>query len=268
MTTTSPQRFARALTAAEALPTPRQLAARIMSSTPGADNGLRAASYEARVSGSSAAASQPEREAERRMERTQTTPLGLDDLRALNRAGTRVLDAIDALAADCLDAGTVDTWEEALHVAHLLNETVHANSCPRNRCDCRSRLEDGLAVGYSLDGWITQFVGAVHDLRAIHRRYSRRAPTRYQQSGLKADEVCEFCALLRPPVYVERQGNLRGCRHCEDIRRKAGEYQPLELLQQYHDHRSGRITQTAYRRALSDWFQSVGARPDVKGSCA
>ena len=266
-----PARFAAALRTAEQLPTPRELAARVMSSTDGAHNGLRAANYEGRVSGGGSNLTQPEREAEARIagkeRRGSHRPDGLDDLIAINRAGTRALDAVDALAAECLDVGTAEDWDDALHTAHLLNETIHAKGCNREGCDCRNRLEDGLAVGYDLTGWVEQFARAVVDLRAVHRRYTRRAPTRWEQSDLGADEVCEFCARLKPPRYVERQGKLRGCRHCEDMRRRAGEYMPLDLLQTYYDHQAGQVTQTKYRRALAEWYRDCGVRPDVKG-CA
>jgi hypothetical protein len=244
---------------------------RVMSSTDGAHNGLRAASYEGRVSGTGERSSQPEREAEQRIlkreRRGEHRPDGLDDLLAIRKAGERALDAIDALAAECMDAGTVDSWEEALEVANHLNKTIHANSCTRKDCDCRNPLEDGLAVGYDLTGWVNQFHRSVTDLEAIQRRYSRRAPTRYQQSGLRADEVCEFCSLLKPPRYEAKQGQARGCRWHEDMRRRTGEYPDQELTRLHHDYVAGRVTQTKYRKALSDWYRDCGVRPDVRG-CA
>lgn len=256
----APTRFARALRIADQTPEPREIARRIMQASPGAHNGLRAASYDGKVKGGTSA-SHPERVAEQR--ETARAVTELDHLRKVSKAGLSAMDAIAALNAECADGGSPDTWDEALKIGMLLTEKQHPPPAPDesadwvqhhpDHCSCLSLIEAACSVGRQIDPWADRFHRAVVDLRKLHRHYLPRPATRWEQireSGLRADEICDICAGLDPPVYIAmRNKQFLLCRHCNDLRLEGGE-RPTREVKQAHHHGS----QLDYRRALSRWL--------------
>lgn len=241
-------RLAKAIHRAIALPVPAAIARTILASTAGAHNGLRAATYEARVRGTGIDSdsnddqvhlTQTERLAAARIDGTHSHRIELDHLRNLSRASQRFVDGIGALDAICLDAPPPDTWDQAVHEANLLCEAGYVTAA--------------LDVGHNVTGWINQVCAAVDTIAAIHTRYQPHQATRWQQikeSGIRADEVCDVCASVTPPVYVvARNKAFLLCRHCNDLRLEGGERPTREVKQAYH-HGS----QLDYRRALSRWL--------------
>lgn len=258
----APVRFARSLRIADQLPEPRDIARRIMQASPGAHNGLRAASYDGKVKGGSTT-SHPERVAEERTKANTATEL--DHLRRVSKSGLNALDAVAALNAECVDGGQPDTWDEALKIGMLLLEPQHPQlpSDPEaaaawhathpKGCDCLSLMEAADEVGRELDVWVDRFDRAVKDLRKVHQHYLPHEASRWQQvkeSGIRADEICDICASLDPPVYIAvRNKAFLLCRHCNDLRLEHGERPTREVKQAYHHSDS----QLDYRRALSRW---------------
>jgi hypothetical protein len=273
----APTRLTRALRIADQTPEPRDIARRIMQASPGAHNGLRAASYDGKVKGGSSG-SHPERLAEIRDPAFATEKKGkptakpnaaateLDHLRKVSKAGLDAMDAIAALNAECADGGSPDTWDEALKTATKLLEPIHPNQPadpgeaaewrkvhPSN-CTCVSLMRAADEVGRELGVWVDRFDRAVKDLRKLHQRYQPRPATRWEQireSGIRADEICDICASLDPPVYIAvRNKAFLLCRHCNDLRLEHGERPTRDVKQAFH-HGS----QLDYRRALSRWAE-------------
>jgi hypothetical protein len=257
----APTRLAKALRIADRTPEPRDLARTIMQASPGAHNGLRAASYDGKVSGGTTA-SHPERVAEQR--ETSTAANELEHLRKVSKAGLDAMDAIAALNAECSDGTSPDTWDEAVKIATLLLEKQHPTEPddltaalwrkihPGN-CTCVSLIEAAIEVGRTVDPWVDRFDRAVRELRKIHERYQSRPASRWiqiREEGLRADEICDICASITPPVYVAmRNKAFLLCRHCNDLRLEGGERPTREVKQAFH-HGS----QLDYRRALSRWL--------------
>ena len=243
------QLLAKAVHRAIGLPTPAEIARTILASTTAAHNGLRAATYEARVRGTGVDSdtdddrvhlTTTERLAAARMDGTRDTRTELDQLRNLSRASHRYVDAIGALDAICLDAPPPDTWEEALHDANLLCETGTVTSA--------------LDLGYDVTSWCNQACDSVATIAEIAARYQPRTADRWTQikeSGIRSDEICDTCARCTPPVYVVVRNKKRlACRHCNDLWLEHGERPTTEVKQAYH-HGS----QLDYRRALSRWIE-------------
>lgn len=242
------QLLAKAVHRAVGLPAPAAIARTILASTTGAHNGLRAATYEARVRGTGVDSdiddnrvrlTVTERLAAARIDGTSDNRNELDHLRNLSRASQRFVDAIGALDAICLDAPPPDTWETALHDANLLCET--------------GTVTAAADLGYDVTGWCHQAAGAVGDVADVHKRYKPHQASRWiqiREDGLRSDEICDICASVTPPVYLAaRNKAFLLCRHCNDLRLEGGERPTREVKQAYHHG-----TQLDYRRALSRWL--------------
>jgi hypothetical protein len=240
-------RLAKAVHRAVGLPTPAAIARTILASTTGAHNGLRAATYEARVRGTGVDSDTDddrvrlttvERLAAARMDRTSDDRTELGHLRDLSRASQRFVDAIGALDAICLDAAPPDTWEQALHDANLLCEVGYVTAA--------------LDIGADVTGWCLQACDSVATVAEVAGWYKPRTATaweRYKRNGGRADEVCEIHAALDPPIFKPKHGIPQLCKTCADLTRLAGQRPPVELVRLLE--RGGQIE---YRNARSRWL--------------
>lgn len=247
MTKSPDLRLAKAVHRAIGLPAPATIARTILASTTGAHNGLRAATYEARVRGTGVDSDTDddrvrltvtERLAAARMDGTRDNRTELGHLRDLSRASQHFVDAIGALEAICLDAPPPDTWEQALHEANLLCEAGYVSAA--------------LDVGADVTSWCNQACDAIDTVSAIATRYQPRSATaweRYKRNGGRADEVCEIHVALDPPMFKPKHGIPQLCKTCADLTRIAGQRPPVELIRILE--RGGQIE---YRNARSRWL--------------
>lgn len=245
--------FAKTASRAMQLPVPAAIARLILASTEAAHNGLRAATYEARTSGTGhdVHLTHPEVGAERRIERgDKDSRRPLDDLRDLSKASERFVDAIAALNAECLDAPPPETWDEAVKDADHLAE--------------HDLIEAALDVGRDVTGWVKQANTATIDIGHVWKRYAPRASTpweRYKRAGGRADEVCDIHVSLKPPMFKRKHGREQLCKTCADLKRTAGQRPPVDLI-----HTLEHGTQLEYRKARSRWFQDLGLRQESQGA--
>jgi hypothetical protein len=168
-------RFRRAVDLALTLPDPVDIYRAILAGSREVDDGLRATGHGGGQSRGGERSSHPERQLERRQPGqfpknddeeadpdaweekrgawNARTDRARDDMLALNRAATRVLDCMATLNAECCDAGQPDTWAEALQDAHLLLET--------------GTLQAAIDVGRHIDATALRFCFAVDTVRAV-----------------------------------------------------------------------------------------------------
>ena len=262
-------RFRSAAAVALTLPSPHRLLVAILASTGATDDGLRAASLDGKVSGSSAGLTQPEREAERRAfgrqlderERERLTAPQRADIAAVAREAERWRVAIATLLAEALDAGCPDMddyeWADAVKDAHLILEHEGGETL-------RAAIDLERDVGAPM----RSATRAIRALLDIHHRYNPHAAdpwTRYRQAGGRIDEICELHASLDPPMFVpKRSGQSKWgqlCEGCERLARRGGEKPPVTLIAKRE--RAGQIE---YRNALSRWLESCDVAPDQRSA--
>lgn len=255
---TPADRFSAAVTLALELPTPEAIWRAILAT---ADDGLRAANYEARVRGGGATAVEdPDTGETYSIHLTTTERTALRDRHddqgeglILSRARERFIDAIAALNAICVDAGAPDSWDDATKDAHILYET--------------GVLQAAIDTGRDVMGWINQTENAVRDVRGVHDRHMPHTPSDTDRL-INGDPICLSHARIgdyeRP-----RHGKLHICKTCYDLLAKVGNpaeqhhdphaWPPIDLLREHADmERTGR--RKDYRTELNLWLERRGAR--------
>jgi len=273
-----PTTFAKAAARAFELPTPRTISRLILASTDGAHNGLRAACYDHHVTGTGAErTTHPERIAESRntdlahdgdtkppkpRQRDYRRPL--DDLRELSKASERFVVSVASLIVEAAsgDPGDMDeyTWDDAVKDAQYLLEVRHDHhpdeDHDRTKCGCIDSIDAAELAGRDIHRYIDGADRSTKTIRAIHCRYLPAPATRWVQireDGLQADEICDTCASLDPPVYIAaRHKEHLACRHCNDLRLEYGERPPRWVKQAFHHG-----TQLEYRKALTAWHAEL-----------
>jgi hypothetical protein len=224
MTRQTVEQFTQAIALAATLPDPADIYRAILAGSREVDDGLRATGHGGGHTSGGERSSHPERQLERRQPGQfptnekheadpdawehkpgtwgQRTDRARDDMLALNKAATRVLDSIATLNAVCCDAGQPDTWAEAIHDANLLAET--------------GMLQAALDVGRNVDADAIRFAHAVDTVRAIRDSWmAHQAP----QSVAEANYVwCLSHARLNLEEKRSTRKLCRWCyRHVEDI---------------------------------------------------
>ena len=250
MKATLSERWIAAANAAVELSTPAEIVDHIRTAD-APDDGLRAGSYEARVRLGHIADSHPERMA---LDPHQAPAIRDEwkrrDEIAVAREGLRFVDAISAINA-ARDHGTADTWDEAVHDAHLLAE-----------------LYDGQWIASAID--LADDMAPYHDTisavdaltRLAHRWGCPHIST--IQERLKHPDVC----LSHARIGVERpvHGALVVCKMCRDLlahwcdprmeHRDPHAWPSNEMLAA-HEHGAT----VEYRRLRAEYLRSHGVRP-------
>lgn len=199
--TTLAERWTAAANASTEISTPSEIVAHIrIADAP--DDGLRASSYEARVRIGHLADSHPERMA---LDPRPTVRVlewwKRDDELAVARQGLRFIDAISAINAE-RDAGTADTWDEAVTDAHLMAE-LHDGEFIRTAID----LADDMTPFHAT-------IGAVDKLTKLAHRWGCPHIATIQER-LRHPDVC----LSHARIDTERPvcGLLVLCKMCRDL---------------------------------------------------
>lgn len=253
---------------------PHHLALTILADSAERRSTLRAATYDAKVSVGARGDAQPERMLELVHD---VLPVDRDNFIALDRAVVKCLDAVSTLNAEAREAGAdwdsdswrTDDWSSMLRDATVLTEPRHvercehrkqcqvtacAEDCPRRKCRCACILEDALAVGRDIDAPVKRFAASVTAITKIRRRYTRRAPTKWEQmreAGHTPDTICDPCASITPPEFHPWDNKGRQCcRWYNDLWNRTGQRPPPELVWAKHH-----APQSTYRARLSKWEQ-------------
>lgn len=242
------ERWVAAVAAAIEMSTPSEIVAAIRSADE-PDDGLRAASYEARITTGHRSDSHPERLA---LEPERVSMIHTwwkrDDTLMVSRQGLAFIDAVSEINA-ARDAGTAGDWDEAIRDANLMAE-----------------LHDGHYIATCID--------LAHDLAPYHaiiRAVQRLTEIAHRwgcphvatiQERLNHPDQC----LSHARIGVERPvcGRLVVCKTCRDWMAEAGLDVPaihrdvdvwptLELLRANEE---GRRVDT--RRERIAWYASIG----------
>lgn len=241
------------------------------------DDGMRASTLEARVSGSGDKTSIQER---RVMDPTLSGP-HLDHMIRLNKHGQRFLDAISELNAEVLDAGTADDWDEAISDAQMMLEVQHGPSERQAAVvvtallygqpttapcvsSCVHRFEMAQAIGRNVEGPVEAARLAVAEVASVADRYFAHAPR--PSDSARSDLWCR--AHLQIGAKRQRDTRLL-CRWCwRQVQDLAVLGDPVELqmkpdlwpddpmLRAHVDQRYRDVG--AYRR---DWLLRLGVDP-------
>lgn len=258
------ERWVAAAEAAVELSVPSEIVAHIRAAD-APDDGLRAASYEARVRSGHLTDSHPERlvwathevlagkiqrtKAEHRVRDSWKR----DDEIRVSRHGLRFIDAISAINA-ARDHGTVDTWDEAVKDAGLMAE-LHASQFISSAIDTADDLDPYHAT--------IRAVGALTKL--AHRWGCPHIAT--IQERLRHPDVC----LSHARVGIERPvcGQLVVCKMCRDKIADWG-----DPLKEHRDpdawpwaelltaNETGQ--RSDYRRLNAEYLASHGVSPHVR----
>lgn len=224
-------RFATAVDLALTLPHPTEIYRAIMSGSSEVDDGLKGTSYDSDRTTGGTSSSHPERMLARKHPGQfpkdagsekypdwedepgtwgARTDRARDDLLHLRRATDRVLDAVSALVAECIDAGTPDDWEDALKAAHTLHDAGY--------------LAAAIDVGRNVDGWALRFIHGIDTVRAIRDSWMAHTLDASDLGLVKAHRWCRSHERVKDakgkPLEKARDTALlcRWCyRHVEDL---------------------------------------------------
>ena len=207
MSSTLAERWVAAVNAAIELSSPAEIVAHIRTAD-APDDGLRAATYEARIRNGHVGDSHPERLA---LDPHHTPAIRdawkRDDEIAVARAGLAFIDAISAINAT-RDQGTADDWDEAITIANVLAE-----------------LHDGHHIATAIDladdhSPYHATIRAVTTLTRLAHRWGCPHIATIQER-LAHPDVC----LSHARIGIERpvHGRLAVCKTCRDILAKWGD---------------------------------------------
>lgn len=246
------ERWIAAVAAALELSTPAEIVAHIRTAD-APDDGLRAASYEARIKHGHLGDSHPER----MVLDPQRAPAvrdswKRDDEIAVARAGLAFMDAIAAINAT-RDHGTPNTWDEAVQHAHLLAELHGGN-----------HITSAIDTADDLSPYVTTIRVVQRLTRLAHRWGCPHVAT--IQERLTHPDVC----LAHARIGVERPvcGRLVVCKMCRDKIADWG-----DPLQHHRDpdawptnemlvaNESGETIE--YRRLNAEYLAAHGVRPTI-----
>lgn len=205
------ERWIAAVNAAVELSAPSEIVANIRTAD-APDDGLRAASYEPRTKSGHLADSHPERLA---LDPKRTPAIRdswkRDDEIAVARAGLAFIDAVSAINAT-RDAGTADTWDEAIRDANTLAE-LHGGNHIASAIDTADDLEP-----------YHDTIRAVKQLTRLAHRWGCPHIATIQER-LQHPDVC----LSHARIGTERPvcGRLVVCKMCRDLIAEWGD--PLAL---------------------------------------
>jgi hypothetical protein len=241
------ERWIAAANAATELSTPSEIVANIRTAD-APDDGIRAASYEARISNGHRTDSHPERMAlDERQAPAIRDSWKRDDEIKVSRHGLSFIDAISAINAG-RDRGTADTWDEAVHDASLLAD-LHGGTFISAAIDTSSDLAPFHAT-----------IRAVEHLTTLAHRWGCPHVATIQER-LRHPDVC----LSHARIDIERPicGALVVCKMCRDllaewadppkVHRDPEAWPPNELLA------AKELGSTIeYRRLRAEWLTAHG----------
>lgn len=257
------ERWHAAVEAAVEMATPREIVALIRAADE-PDDGLRAGTYEARVSVGHKSDSHPERMLlDERYQGSKPEWWKRDDERKVAREGLRFIDAISAINA-ARDEGTCDTWDEAVKDAHFMSEYFDGGfitSCIELDMAEEAERVDGrrpLSPYY-------ETIRAIETLGKIARCWGAPHVATIQER-LTHPDVC----LSHARIGEERpvSGRFAICRMCRELIQRwesdpikvhhdADAWPTLEMLRANLEGRSAE-----YKRLLGEWLAEHGVKPD------